>query len=147
MFIIVALTSIVINSEEIMNKDITDLRMNITVILKDIEENCSALLMRHPTMKNLPNILPTCWRAHGYYRYAKFVVSVLIIHDSLSGGPVGYLIISTAIAVLSIFAVYVSKLGLLLLFDFGYIAFGFIVVAILHNKCFVALPPEPLHTS
>lgn len=142
----------VIYSEELIKKDITDVRMNISTILKDIEENCSQLLAKHPNIKKLPMILPTCWRAHDYYRHARLVICFLIIHDSfaaylVSGGPLAYLCASTIIGLLGIFAVYNSKLGLLLLFDFGYIAFGFIVVAILLKKCFIALPLESLYTS
>ncbi len=70
--------------EETINKDIIHLRMNIMIILKDIEENCSNILDRYPDIKNLPSILPTCWRVHDYYHYAKIVVTFLIVHDSLS---------------------------------------------------------------
>jgi hypothetical protein len=90
--VIVIFTTLVFAGETAVNKDIIDLRMNITIIMKDIEENCSNLLKKYPHMKNLPAILPTCWRLHDNYRHAKIVITILIIHDSLScylvsGGP------------------------------------------------------------
>ncbi len=57
LIIIVALTSIVIAGEEAMNKDIIQLRMNITIIFRDTEENCSNILNKHPNIKNLLSIL------------------------------------------------------------------------------------------
>ncbi len=42
-----------------MNKDIIQLRMNITIISRDTEENCSNILNKHPNIKNLPSILPS----------------------------------------------------------------------------------------
>lgn len=150
--VIVSLTSIVLNAEEQINKDIIDLRINITVILKDIEDNCSGILVKFPNLVNVPSILSTCWRVHDYYRYAKIVVAMLIIHDSfsayvVSGGPMSYLIISVCIGLLSILAVYVSQMGLILIIDFAYVAMGTIIIFILNNTCFTPMPPETLHLS
>ena len=125
LIIIVALTSVVIAAEENMNKDIIELRMNISIILKDIQDNCGKLLQKYPNMKNLPNILPTCWRVHEYYRYGKMVVAALIIHDSVScylvsGGPFSYLCTSILIGLLSILGVCTSQMGFILIIDFAY---------------------------
>jgi hypothetical protein len=124
--------------------------MNISIILKDIQDNCSKLLQKYPNMKNLPNILPTCWRVHEYYRYGKMVVAALIIHDSVScylvsGGPFSYLCMSILIGLLSILGVYTSQIGFILIIDFAYVVFGFVIVTTLLNKCFTPLPPETLH--
>ncbi|CAF4491654.1 unnamed protein product, partial [Rotaria magnacalcarata] len=61
--VIVPLTTVVIYAEQNLNKDILDLRINITIIMQDIENNCSKLLQKHPSLINLPDILPTYWRA------------------------------------------------------------------------------------
>jgi hypothetical protein len=103
-------------------------------------------------MKNLPDILPTCWRVHEYYRYGKMVVAALIVHDSVScylvsGGPFSYLCTSVLIGLLSILGVYTSQMGFILIIDFAYVVFGFVIVTTLHNKCFTPLPPETLHTT
>jgi hypothetical protein len=79
--VIVALTTVVISAEQNLNKDILDLRINITIIMRDIENNCSKLFKKYPNLLNLPDILPTCWRVHEYYRYGKLVVALLIVHD------------------------------------------------------------------
>jgi hypothetical protein len=66
-----------------LNKDILVLRINITIIMKDIENNCGKLLQKYPNLINLPDILPTCWRVHEYYRYGKVVIALLIVHDCI----------------------------------------------------------------
>jgi hypothetical protein len=150
--VIAIFTTLVFAGEAAVNKDLTDLRMNITIIMKDIEENCTNLLKKYPHIKNLPIILPVCWRLHDSYRHAKIVVTILIIHDSLccylvSGGPVAYFFMSAAIGFLSILGVYLSQMGLLLIIDCAYIIYGFTIFIIAFNKCFTALPPERLYTS
>lgn len=149
---IVSLTSIVLTAEEQINKDIIDLRINITVILKDIEDNCSGILVKFPNLVNLPSILSTCWRVHDYYRYAKIVVAMLIIHDSfsayfVSGGPISYFIIAVCVGLLSILGVYISQMGLILIIDFAYIAMGLIIIFVVMKTCFTPMPPETLHLS
>jgi hypothetical protein len=137
--------------ENSLNEDIIELRLNITVIMKDIEENCTDLLLRYPDLKNLPIILPTCWKVHHAYRYAKIAVTILIIHDSIStyvvsGGPFAYFLMSLTIGALSIIGVYLSQMSLILLIDFAYIAYGFVIFTIAHDKCYTLLPPERLYT-
>jgi len=46
LMVIVALTTVVISAEQNLNKDILDLRINITIIMRDIENNCSKLLKK-----------------------------------------------------------------------------------------------------
>jgi hypothetical protein len=60
LIVIVALTTVVISAEQNSNKDILDLRINITMIMQDIENNCSKLLQKYPNLLNLPDVLPTC---------------------------------------------------------------------------------------
>lgn len=149
--VIVGLTSVVLNAEQNLNKDILDLRTNITIILKDIENNCSKLLQKYPNSINLPDILPTCWRVHAYYRYGKIVVTLLIIHDCISmylvsGGPFSYFFMSTLIGILSIIGVYLSQMSLILVIDFIYVILGFVICTRLFNECFTPLPPKQLHT-
>ena len=54
--IIVSLRSIVINAEQNINKDTIDLRMNITIILQDVEENRSNVLVKTSDLGNLLTI-------------------------------------------------------------------------------------------
>jgi hypothetical protein len=150
--ILVALTTVVIYAEKSLNQDIIDLRINITIILKDIQDNCSRLLQKYPHLKQLPEILPTCWRVHEYYRYAKMILTVLILHDTVSvylvsGGPVSYFLMTMIIGMLSIAAVYSTQMGIILLIDMIYIIFGFVIITKLHNQCFIPLPPLQLRTS
>ncbi|CAF4632014.1 unnamed protein product [Rotaria socialis] len=98
--------------------------------MRDIENNCSKLLQKYPNLINLPDILPTCWRVHGFYRYGKLVVVLLIVHDCVSmylvsGGPFSYFFMSMIIGILSILGVYVSQMGLILVIDFIYVILGF----------------------
>lgn len=149
--VIVALTTVVIYAEQNLNKDILDLRINITIIMQDIENNCSKLLQKYPNLINLPDILPTCWRVHGFYRYGKLVVVLLIVHDCVSmylvsGGPFSYFCMSMIIGILSILGVYMSQMGLILVIDFIYVILGIVIVTRLFNKCFTPLPAEQLRT-
>ena len=147
--IIVGLSAIVINAEQNLNKDIIDSRLNITIIMKDIQNNCSRLLLKYPYLLNLPNILPTCWRVHQHYKYAKIVITILILHDSITvylvaGGPLSFFLMSCIIGICSIIGVFVSQMSFLLLLDFIYIVFGFVIISRLFNKCFRPFPPEEL---
>ncbi|CAF1220970.1 unnamed protein product [Rotaria sordida] len=119
--------------------------------MKDIENNCSKLLQKYPYLINSPDILPTCWRVHEFYRYGKIVVVVLIIHDCISmylvsGGPFSYFCMSVLIGILSIVGVYLSQMGLILAIDLIYVILGIVIITRLFNKCFTPLPPEQLRT-
>ena len=99
----------------------------------------------------IPDILPTCWRVHGNYRYEKIVIALLIVHDCVSmylvsDGPFSYFFMSVLISILSIFGVYLSQMGLILVIDFIYVILGFVIVTRLFNKCFTPLPPKELRT-
>jgi hypothetical protein len=50
------------------------------------------------------------------------------------------------IGILSIFGVYLSQMGLILVIDFIYVILGFVIVTRLFNKCFTPLPPTELRT-
>ncbi len=49
----------VVSAEQNSNKHIVDLRINITIIMKDIENNRSKLLQKYPNLIKSPDILPT----------------------------------------------------------------------------------------
>ncbi len=64
----------------------------------------------------------------------------------VSGGPFSYFCMAVLIGILSIFGVYLSQMGLILVIDFIYVILGFVIVTRLFNKCFTPLPPTELRT-
>ena len=58
------------------NRHCIEWRANVTIVLSDIEQNRSDLLIRYPDLRNLPTILMSCWKIQDYYRISKvFTVS------------------------------------------------------------------------
>jgi hypothetical protein len=133
-------------------REFNRLRLNMSINMSDIEENCRNLLRRDPDLKNRPSIIETSSRMQYFYGIAKRAVTVLIAHDFLSyylviGGPLSKVVLSVMVGALSMVGIYSFPISLVVSMGVANAIFGFVIVIALYLTCFDALPPKKMHSS